>query len=353
MNLFLESGYADMHAIMSLPYPFIFVIGGRGTGKSYGAFKEILELPQGDKFLLLRRTGEEADAISFTELSPFQPVINDDPELYPPVVCGPLPHVKALAGVWHGEPNDKGELKPAGDPIGYISALVRIYKIRGFYMEDVKMLLFDEFQPEKHVKRIRSEGESFLNSVETISRNRELRGEKPLKSVCLSNSESLACPIFQALGIISDLDKAFTKGKHEYINQEKGIAVFKLPPSPISERKADTALYRAARDSDDFITMSLKNDFDKSTYLYVEPAPIAEYKIVADIGQEIYIYRHKSAPLYYVTRHQSGPAKYKYNTDVMSIKRLKREQKRFFEAWLRGNIKFADYYSKYYLTSLL
>lgn len=353
MNLFLDNGYADMHAIMTLPYPFIFVIGGRGTGKSYGAMRELLDMPAGDKFLLMRRTGEEADAISYTATSPFMAVTTDDPELYPPVVCGPLPHVKALSGVWHGEPDDKGELKPAGEPIGYISALVRIYKIRGFYMEDVKTLLFDEFQPEKHVKRIRNEGDSFLNSVETISRNRELRGEAPLKAVCLSNSESLACPIFQAMGIIPELDRAFTRGKHEYINQEKGIAVFKLPPSPISEKKASTALYRAARDSDDFMTMALKNDFDKSTYLYVEPAPLAEYKIVADVGQEVYIYRHKSAPLYYVTRHQAGQPRYKYNTDVMSIKRLKREQKRFFEAWLRGNIKFSDYYSKYYLTSLL
>lgn len=353
MNLFLDNGYADMAAIMGLPYPFIFVIGGRGTGKSYGAMARLLDMPAGEKFLLMRRTGEEADAISYTDLSPFMPVINDAPDRYPPIVCGPLPHVKALAGVWHGEKNDKGELAPAGEPIGYISALVRIYKIRGFYMEDVKTLLYDEFQPEKHVKRIRNEGESFLNSVETISRNRELRGERPLKSVCLSNSESLACPIFQSLGIISDLDRTFTKGKCEYINQEKGVAVIKLPPSPISERKASTALYRAARDSDDFITMSLKNDFDRQTWLYVDQAPLTEYRIVAAVGDEVYIYRHKAEPRYYVTRHQSGPPKYRYNTDEMSVKRLKREQRRFFEAWLRGNIKFSDYYSKYYLTSLL
>ena len=74
---------------------------------------------------------------------------------------------------------------------------------------------------------------------------------------------------------------------------------------------------------------------------------------LAAVGDEVYIYRHKSEARYYVTRHQSGPPKYRYNTDEMSVKRLKREQKRFFEAWLRGNIKFSDYYSKYYLTSLL
>ena len=45
MNVYLPNGYADMGKIMSLPYPLIFVIGGRGTGKTYGACKELLALP--------------------------------------------------------------------------------------------------------------------------------------------------------------------------------------------------------------------------------------------------------------------------------------------------------------------
>ena len=43
MNLYTADGYADMSAIYNIDVPFIFVIGGRGTGKTYGILKYVLE----------------------------------------------------------------------------------------------------------------------------------------------------------------------------------------------------------------------------------------------------------------------------------------------------------------------
>ena len=49
MGLYLESGYANMHDIMNKDDTFVFVIGPRGSGKTYGALLEILE--SGKKFI--------------------------------------------------------------------------------------------------------------------------------------------------------------------------------------------------------------------------------------------------------------------------------------------------------------
>lgn len=352
MNIYLDNGYADMHKIMNLPYPFIFVIGGRGTGKTYGAVNEILTLPEEEKFFFIRRTQDEADAISYYDLSPFQPVINDKPEAFEPIYVSKLPHNKSLSGVWWGEYNDDGQLKPKGDAIGYIGALTTIHKIRGFNMETVTVGVYDEFIPEKHVKSIRNEGDAVLNMFETIARNRSLRGKKEFKLVCLSNANSIASPVFQSLGIMDKLDKMAMKGKQECLIPDKGIAVFIFRNSPISEAKKNTALYKAATDND-FATMALRNDFDSNTYLYISQQPLNEYRVVASWAHDVYIYRHKSENKYYVTRHISGTPKKIYNDDEMARRRFKREQRNFLDCWLRGNVAFSDYYCKYVLTNIL
>ena len=80
MNYYLPSGYVDMAKIIEQPYPFIFLIHGRGTGKTYGACKYVLD--KGEKFVYLRRTQTEADLCSSAEFSPFKPLMDDDPELH-------------------------------------------------------------------------------------------------------------------------------------------------------------------------------------------------------------------------------------------------------------------------------
>lgn len=352
MDIYLKNGYADMNKIMNLPYPFIFVIGGRGTGKTYGAVDVLLNLPEDEKFFFIRRTQDEADAISYYDLSPFQPVINDNPKKYPPIYVSKLPHVKSISGVWHGELNDDGQLRPVGDAIGYIGALTTMHKIRGFNMESVTIGVYDEFIPEKHVKSIRNEGDAVLNMVETIARNRSLKGKKDFKLVCLSNANSIASPVFQSLGIMDKIDRMALKGKQECIIPERGIAVFIFRNSPISEAKKNTALYRAAVDND-FATMALRNDFDSTTYLYISQEPLKEYRIIAAWNDDVFIYKHKSESKYYVTRHKSGTPKKVYANDDINRRRFKREQRFFLDAWLRGNVAFSDYYCKYILTNVL
>lgn len=348
MSYYLKSGYADMNKLINLKYPFIFILGGRGTGKTYGACEYLLK--HDIKFMFLRRMQQEADAISNPEFSPFAPVLGDNPALRP-ITLDNIPGVKNIRGVYHAALNESGTLSPEGDAIGYVGALNTISSIRGFSGEQIELVIYDEFIPEKNARAIKAEGDAFLNCYETINRNRELKGKPPLKIVSMTNANKMSSPIFVALGITDHIDNMTRKGRECCFLDDRGIAIIKLRNSPISDRKKTTALYRAAA-SEDFRRMSLQNDFDTTTYLYVHPEPLEEYRIVAQY-EDVFIYRHKARSHYYISRHCSGHPKQKYVAEQFSQKRMKKDLVPMFDAWLRGNISFQDYYCKLILTDSL
>ena len=69
-KLYLESGYLNMEYIINLPVPFIFVLGGRGTGKTYGALKYLLDNDK--RFIMMRRTQTQVDMIKDSAFNPFK-----------------------------------------------------------------------------------------------------------------------------------------------------------------------------------------------------------------------------------------------------------------------------------------
>ena len=44
MSIYLDNGYLNIEQILSYGLPFNFVVGGRGTGKTYGALKTAYEI---------------------------------------------------------------------------------------------------------------------------------------------------------------------------------------------------------------------------------------------------------------------------------------------------------------------
>ena len=60
MNLYTPDGWVDIPAILACGMPFIFCVGGRGTGKTYGALKQArAESDPDNRFLLMRRRNQE------------------------------------------------------------------------------------------------------------------------------------------------------------------------------------------------------------------------------------------------------------------------------------------------------
>lgn len=297
MNLYLDSGYINVPALLAADAPFIFCWGGRGTGKTYGALKECIE--SGIVFGLMRRTQSQLDVISKAEFSPFKPINKD--------LCknvGIVPLSKYNGGVYNME-DAGGKLTPAGAPIGYTFALSTIANIRGFDGSDIELLIYDEFIPEQHARPIKEEHDAFLNAYETINRNRELQGRKPLKVLCLANSNDLSNPLFLGLGLVAKADRMSRTGQEYSIDHKRGIMLVNLCRSKISEEKRNTALYRLAGDSA-FTKMSLSNAFyGEDERGRMGSKPLKEYRPIVQVG-ELCIYQHKSASLYYCTTHVSG-----------------------------------------------
>lgn len=334
MNIYQDNGYLDIRKIKDTNIPFIFIVGGRGVGKTYGALDMLIE----DKirFMLMRRTQTQTDLINKPEFSPFKPIMRDRG-----CVIETKQVSKYNAGIYMDLDTE------GGAPIGYTCALSTIANMRGFDASDCDILLWDEFIAEKHERALKNEAEAFLNAYETINRNRELNGIKPLQVIALANANDLANPIFIELGLVRVTQKMRKKGQETYINRERGIAVFLLDKSPISIEKSDTALYRLTRGSD-FEKMSINNDFSGDRIGNVKSKPLQEYKPIVEIG-DLCIYEHKSNSSYYASTHKLGSPVH-YGTGEAERARFVRAYRWIWDMYMENKIEFEEYLCEILLT---
>lgn len=335
MEIFSESGYVDIEKILSLGIPFTFVIGGRATGKTYTTLKTVIE--KDITFMYMRRLQSQADLINKPEFSPFKSLNTD---LHWHIQSTPIS--KYNAGFYNSYLNQEtNKMEISGKPLGYTCALSTVSNLRGFDASEVELLIYDEFIHEKHERDLKNEGEAFLNCYETMNRNRELQGRKPMQCILLANSTNMANPIFITLGLVRVAQKMKENNNPIYINRKRGIAIFMLDASPISKQKQDTALYRLTENSE-FSRMALGNEFASEEIGRVESKSLKEYKPFVAVG-ELCIYKHKSERLFYCTTHKSGTPE----TFGSGEAELTRFRKKYYYLWQRdymdNRIIFEEY----------
>lgn len=306
MRIFRDDGYLDVESIAGSA-TYIFMVLARGTGKTFGTLKYAID--SGQKFIYMRRTQTQADMIRTDEMSPFVSLYRELGDDY-------LFRLKSVAKNVTGIYRVKGEELELR---GYIMALSTISNVRGFDTSDCSLLIYDEFIGEKHEKPIRNEGMAFMNALETVGRNRELKGLPPLKVICMANSNDLASPLFIELGLVRHAEKMIRKGIEAMKIPDRDIMLIIAKHSPISAKKAQTSLYRMAGDSA-FSQMAIENSFSLEFTEMVESRSLKEYKPLVQVG-EICIYQHKSRLLYYVTDHISGHPD-RYGSSEIDIRRF-------------------------------
>ncbi len=292
-NLFLESGYVNTSLYFDCPEPFVLSLGGRAIGKTYGCLQEILtrQLP----FIYLRRTQIQIDNICIPALNPFNAVCRDLQITTSVEKLGKHP-----VGFYTGEDKEKRL-------IGIGIALSTFAAIRGLSAEDYAVILFDEIIPEKHERPIKEEGLAFANLLESINRNRELQNREPVKTIMLSNTNTLNSEILKVLNVLPVLEKMERK-RQQYRSINGDIAIYRYFDSPISERKKQTTLYRVIQ-NDSFQSMSIDNAFDANNYEYVGFRPLAEYNALVSIAG-LTIFKHKSRTEYYIMCGEKSPVVY-------------------------------------------
>ena len=135
MKIYDSSGYVNVKGILSQGYPFNFLIGGRGTGKTYTSLKTARE--EDRLFMLMRRTQSQADLISKPDFSVFKPLNND---------LGWKVQVKSVSkynSMFYEDPADENMLPHI---IGYTCALSTISNMRGFDASDIQIVVVSDIR---------------------------------------------------------------------------------------------------------------------------------------------------------------------------------------------------------------
>ena len=303
-NLYLPEGWLNLEAVEALDATYIFVFGGRGIGKTYGMQERIDNAHRGEVFLM-RRTKAEWDIITDERMNMFATYNADHATAF---------HFDVDKGI--------AQILDGDDFVGLSAPLSTFSNLRGFdNFGDITIMYYDEFIPERHKARIRNEHEVFLNVYESINRNRELKGRKPVKCVCFANANDIKNPLFMGLNLVTMAEKMKRKQKEVLIDHRRGVALVDCCYSPISQKKAQTALYRMAGEGD-FYSMAIMNNFNSPLMPSVS-RPLIEYRPLVAVG-EICIYQHKSNGFFYVssTRQKTAPY-FPVNDTQLEIFRLR------------------------------
>ena len=344
MSLYSDSGYVNIDYIISRGMTYNFVVGGRGTGKTYTALKYMIET--GSRFIYMRRMQVQLDNVCTPDLSPFKPLnLDSNGELN--VI--PAPNGKNSYLFKDVKFDEDGNIITE-DLMGYAIALSTVSNLRGFSAADVKYLIYDEFIPERHEKPVKNECIAFLNCIETINRNRELAGDPPVKVLCLANANDFANPLFVGLSLVKTVERMIETHREEYQNPQRGIGLYLLQDSPISKKKSETSLYKLAGYGE-YSQMALENIFADYEAENIKPQPLNEYRPLVSIG-ELTIYTHKTSRIFYVTGHKSGSPR-SYKPVESDIRRFKQTHKGILLQLILGTVYYESHFDKALLEKYL
>lgn len=320
----LQNGYIDQAAILADSEknncPFIIEIGSRQIGKTYGTLKLLLE--RGEKFILMRRTQTEADFICNGAVNPFSAI---DQNIT----------IKKSSQY-------TGTIIKDGEEIGIVLALSTVSKIRGFSGRAYKDLVYDEFIPERHVMRMKYEADAFLNAIITISGNREIDGEKPLRVWLLANSNNIENPITRGLQIQSKIVQMLEKEQEVSIMPERGIMVYMPKDTPIMDKRKGDSVTRAVQGGA-FIDMAYKNAFsynDHENVRKIGGKELSEYLPLFSVTGLISVYRHKSNRSIYICDDRN--IGFKMPNNERNIAMIKKRYRLLINLYLQGKIFYSD-----------
>lgn len=329
-GIYADNGYFNPEAVDVLNCTFNIILGGRGTGKTYGLLSKYVQ--EHSTIIYLRRSDIQRQISSSEQFTPYKTILES-------------------LGFEYTIPKDKIKSIYTEDfKIASFLSLSTFSNIRGFDTSEYSAIVYDEFIPERTDSRIRNEYESLLNLYETVNRNRELQGKSPVKMWMLANSNTINSPILYGLGLINKILEMQDKNQFTYIDKDRSLSLTMLHNSPVSNKKQNTALYKLSG-TGAFNDMSIGNIFsDKS--VVVKKEDIRAYRPLVKVG-ELYIYEHKSKGVFYVTFKLSGTFNFSYSIDTHGLNNFRKKYGFIYEDYLLGYVLFESQEIEYLFNEYL
>lgn len=344
--------YAIKNDIEAHPDAWLFgCVGGRNTGKTYGALDYYREI--GDKFMFVKRTNDDVDILcnrgkgdAKNDVSPYKSINRDKG-------CNikPVKFDKGFGGFFPFQDEDI-----AGEMLAYIMSLHAIGKYKGADFSDAMAILFDEFIPKPSERTDRDEGEQLLDLYKTVSRDRVLRGKPELKLILLANATNVYNPTMAVLGLIDVVSymnaiQANAKANGHivtvtYYDPKRKIFLRLLPMSEdMKKAEEHTGFYQTLKDTD-WGRMAWDNEFAFNDFTCVQHCNLKGYKPYCSVhykGKTYYIYNSEEG--YYMCMSKFNHDAPSYNLNIES------QQRKFYydyamylyEAILDGRMFFAEY----------
>lgn len=318
-HMLLDSGYLNMGMYIDLDIPYIVVISPRGTGKTFGIYQEGVK--KNKQIFSVRRKEKQYKLTA----NPITTPLNK-----------PLSKLGISFNIEKIEEGLSCAYDNSGKPLVFMTYAGNLTDMRGFNADEVEIMLYDEGVPEGEERKRRGEGLAMLHAYETINRNRELEGIKPLKFILLCNYDNAGADIFVKLKIVTELYR-LQAGHCKYIDK-RGLLLVNTGETPISRQKENTALYKLVGDGE-FKNVAIKNitptQFNKTVTL-----PYRELKLRFNIG-EVSIYWWTRGHHFYAS-HVSNTKANTYNTDKEGIQKFKMLEREFLIEYCLGGIIYEN-----------
>ena len=346
MRLYTPDGWLDIPHIEIVAdrnnISFIAIIGKRQVGKTYGVLKHMLDADK--RFILMRGMRTELEVLERNVNSPFETIHGYEGRI---LFEKETEYTASIIRLDKDE--DGNDIKTR---IGMGAALANIARVRGMNGKLYSDVVYDEFIPESHLLKVRHGDDAFNNMYTTIAGNRELEGLKPLRVWLLANSNNLDNDILKALNITDVVEKMSLRGEESRIIKDRGIMILLPDSQQITEKRKQTALYRAIGGGSKFAQMAYDNKFAYNDYTDVAQKPLAEYTPLIAVGN-VLVHLHKSDKTLYVTEMMRAKPRHVYKDTDYGRMVFQKECGDVRAAFLRGRIVFQNMTVKNYFLNFI
>lgn len=274
------------------------IIGGRNTGKTYGALDYHLKIKEPHVFV--KRHNNDIDILTAgnklgqaaadyeIDLSPYKSINRDKGT-----------HIKAfkiddgLGAFYNSE-----EGKAIGYPVGYLVSLTAIHKYKGFDLSECVSIIDDEFIPQKWEKVNRSEGDQIMELYKTVARDRELKGKPELKLILLANAVNIfnyTCEVLEIVDIIADMSAS---GRETLYLDDRRIFIRILKTSEVMMNKEkESGIYKAMHNTA-WGRMAFDNEFAYNDFSNIKKLSLKGYQPMIEL-----LYKEKH---YFIYSNDNG-----------------------------------------------